>query len=129
MRVVICGGRNYQATPDDVRLLDKLREELPITVVMSGCSGRADIFGESWAVARNIPVRLYPVDAGQWKEEGKLAGPLRNARMAEVADAVIAFPGGRGTASMVRVARATGVRVIEVLPEEVDILTQTDESD
>ena len=44
------------------------------------------------------------------------AGPVRNARMlVEKPDLVIAFPGGPGTADMVRRARAAGVEVVEIL--------------
>ena len=47
-----------------------------------------------------------------------LAGPRRNRRMLDRRpDLVLAFAGGRGTADMVRQARASGVRVIEVFPD------------
>ena len=45
------------------------------------------------------------------------AGPERNARMLAEGrpDLVVAFPGGTGTADMVRRAKAAGVRVVEVV--------------
>lgn len=50
-----------------------------------------------------------------WEQCGRQAGPLRNARMLAEGrpDAVIAFPGGKGTADMVRKARAAGLPVVE----------------
>lgn len=49
---------------------------------------------------------------------GKAAGPIRNQHMIDTAkpDLVVSFPGGAGTADMVRRAKAAGVRVIEVEP-------------
>jgi hypothetical protein len=50
-------------------------------------------------------------------EEGKAAGSIRNQRMLDAEkhiDVVVAFPGGRGTADMVRRARAAGIHVLEI---------------
>ena len=62
-------------------------------------------------------------DRGQadWKKYGKSAGCRRNALMLRdgCPDFVVAFPGGRGTADMVKKAKAAGVRVIEVAQDEV----------
>jgi hypothetical protein len=49
-----------------------------------------------------------------WKRHGPAAGPMRNQRMLDWGpDLVVAFAGGKGTADMVRRARAAGVDVIE----------------
>jgi len=50
-----------------------------------------------------------------WKL-GKKAGPLRNQRMIDEGrpDLVVAFPGGKGTADMVRRAEAAGVKVLKI---------------
>jgi hypothetical protein len=47
---------------------------------------------------------------------GRKAGPIRNQRMLDEhkPDLVVAFPGGRGTADMVRRARKSGVEVTEI---------------
>jgi acyl-CoA synthetase (NDP forming) len=51
-----------------------------------------------------------------WKKHGKSAGPIRNQLMLDVGkpDLVIAFPGGSGTADMIRRARKAGVPVKEI---------------
>lgn len=46
-----------------------------------------------------------------WEKHGKAAGPIRNKKMAEYADAVILFPGGKGTASMKKEAERAGIIV------------------
>lgn len=52
----------------------------------------------------------------KWKMYGRSAGAIRNAVMLSEfqPDIVVAFPGGRGTAHMVRIARAAGIDVIEI---------------
>lgn len=93
LSVVIAGGRDYNLTAADEEWLDTL----PIREVVSGGASGADAGGEAWAVKRGIPVKIFRAD---WKTYGKSAGPIRNFLMAEYADAVVLFPGGRGTASM-----------------------------
>jgi len=49
----------------------------------------------------------------EWHRHGKRAGPIRNQRMLEEGqpDLIVAFPGGHGTADMVRRARQAGIEV------------------
>ncbi|MEM9912925.1 MAG: hypothetical protein AAF922_19365 [Pseudomonadota bacterium] len=46
---------------------------------------------------------------------GRAAGPIRNKEMLDEGcpDLVVAFPGGRGTANMVKQAQAAGVEVLD----------------
>lgn len=62
---------------------------------------------------RYMQVKPYPAD---WKRHGKSAGPIRNQLMLYETQPhiVVAFPGGRGTADMVRKAKHRGGKVIEV---------------
>lgn len=118
MRVIVCGGRDY---PDDVRVravLDAGVDGQPITEIAEGGADGADMHAQEWAFIRGIPCQTYEAD---WRLYGKSAGPIRNAQMLRefAPDAVIAFPGGRGTADMIRQARAAGVRVIEI-PHSAD---------
>jgi hypothetical protein len=58
-----------------------------------------------------VPVEEYKAD---WDTYGKSAGPIRNQKMLDTGiDYVIAFPGGRGTEHMKKIARKAGVTVIE----------------
>lgn len=77
-----------------------------------------DGFGEDWAKARGIPIKLFPPE---WQKFGKRAGPLRNGSMARYADALILIWDGKsaGSASMLREARANGLLVFEVIVPEV----------
>ena len=51
-----------------------------------------------------------------WKRFGPSAGGIRNQQMLDEGkpDLVVAFPGGKGTADMVRRAENAGVKVIKV---------------
>ena len=111
MRVVVCGGRDFSNADFVFGRLDKLHEQCPITELMQGGAKGADALARDWARARGIKRWVCKAD---WDQYGKAAGPKRNARMLEWGpDAVIAFPGGRGTANMVKQSKAAGVKVIE----------------
>jgi hypothetical protein len=109
MKTIIAGGRNYVLTVGDAKWLDGLRITLPITEVVCGEATGADAGGKKWALARGIPVKCFPAD---WPQFGKRAGPIRNEQMAEYAEGLIAFPGGQGTADMIRRANAKGCMVV-----------------
>lgn len=89
----------------------------PSLVIHGGAQG-ADRIAREWCICRKVECRGYAAD---WKRHGRAAGPIRNQRMLDDGkpDLVIAFPGGRGTADMVRRAIATGIRAIEI-PEATD---------
>lgn len=72
-------------------------------------------WADEWAVVNWAQFEEYPAD---WKRYGMAAGPIRNRRMLKEGkpDIVIAFAGGRGTADMVRQAKAAGVPVVKVAP-------------
>ena len=114
--VLVCGGRDFA----DVNLLwstlDKMHAESPIWLVVNGGASGADRLSSDWAHARDLCVHHYPVSREAWKSWGKAAGPMRNRQMldTEHPHIVVAFPGGRGTADMVRQARTRNVEVVEV---------------
>jgi len=112
-RVLVCGGRNYR---DNVRVnqcLNLLHAAFGITVVIHGRASGADMLGEYWAKANDVPHLAFKPN---WEAYGPAAGPMRNKQMLDEGkpDLVIAFPGGKGTADMVRQARERGVPVEEI---------------
>lgn len=112
MRVLVCGGRNYE----DKALVDEVLSHCELTVLIHGdCPTGVDRLVDEWARSQDeyIHIEQYPAD---WKKYGRPAGPIRNQQMLNEGkpDLVIAFPGGRGTADMVRRAKAEGVEVHEV---------------
>lgn len=111
MKVIISGGRDYRLSSNDLSRLDALEPRIPITEVVSGGARGVDACGESWARARAIPVKRF---TAHWDKQGKKAGPVRNAKMAEYADALVVFPGGSGTDDMVRKAVAAKLRIYDL---------------
>jgi hypothetical protein len=113
MRVLVCGGRGYADRDWLFRELDGLKLARGITVVISGCAPGADTLGIEWAELRNIEIARFPAD---WQKHGRAAGPIRNQQMLDEGrpDLVIAFPGGRGTADMVRRATKAGIETIQL---------------
>ncbi len=113
MRVLVCGGREYQDFGRVERFMENLLAEHLSLMVITGCAPGADDYARRWARHRQgVSCQDFPAD---WSR-GPKAGPERNARMLAEGkpDLVVAFPGGRGTADMVRRARKAGVEVIEV---------------
>ncbi len=110
MRIIVTGGRKLA----DAAAVDRELSTLRPTLVIVGGAGGADRLAAHWAWLHKAETWIYDAD---WNAHGKAAGPIRNQRMLDEnpgIDAVVAFPGGSGTADMVRRARAAGVRVIEV---------------
>lgn len=105
MRVVIAGSRGIHDW-GEVEDAMRLSGFVP-TVVISGTAGGVDRLGEDWARKRGIPVERMPAD---WSRHGKRAGPIRNAEMLAVADAVVVVWDGRsrGSMHMHQIAQASG---------------------
>jgi hypothetical protein len=113
MRILVCGGREFTNRPMLDEALNRLHQERGITLVIAGGARGADAMAEWWAKAAGVPRDVYQAD---WTGLGRKAGPIRNQRMLDEGkpDLVVAFPGGRGTADMVRRCREAGVEIIEV---------------
>lgn len=96
-------------------VLDKLHAESGIDCIIEGGAHGADHLAHAWAAERRVAHEQYAAD---WENQGSFAGPARNKRMLDEGkpDLVIAFPGGRGTADMVKKARRAGVQVVEIAP-------------
>ena len=116
MKLIIAGGRGYKFTDADITFLDGLRCGMEITEVVSGgCPSGADYHGEQWAHKERIAIKKFIPEWEKYKRPGKRnpAGPIRNRQMAEYADAVVLFPGGRGTESMYNEAKRTGILILD----------------
>ncbi len=90
-------------------------QPLKITIIAGGASG-VDEIAVFWAITNWCEHKEY---RAKWTEEGKAAGPRRNQRMLDEGkpSLVIAFPGGKGTANMIRLAEQAGVETL-IVPYE-----------
>lgn len=79
-------------------------------MVIQGGSTGADELARKLAHISGIPHKTYRAD---WDEYEKAAGPIRNEKMLNAhPDAIVAMPGGRGTADCVRRSRRKGMAVV-----------------
>ena len=127
MKILVCGGRTYvnkkkiwdtlDLLCDPYMLWDENRMLPKNLVIIHGGAKGADTLAGYWAVNNGVPVEEYKAE---WDKYGKKAGYLRNQKMLDEGkpDLVVAFPGGPGTAMMVKIARKAGVPVHEV-PQQI----------
>lgn len=108
MRTIIAGSRDCT----EMRHLGFImrRIDWTPTVILSGHARGADMLGELWSREHNISLEVYPAD---WEVLGKTAGMVRNIRMAQKADALVALWDGKskGTKHMIDTAKGYGLRV------------------
>lgn len=131
MRVLVCGGRDYDDRDHIWNTLTDLDAERgPFTIVIHGCATGADNEAMLWAQA--MPGRKHAPFRAAWSDltqpnarikvrwDGSrydaMAGFRRNQRMIDEGkpDLGIAFPGGKGTADMVARLHKASIEVIEV---------------
>lgn len=122
MRILVCGGRDYTEYEKLKRKLypyvDEAQASKKEVVFIQGEAKGADFLCKLFvldelAYHTGVKIKSYPAD---WKKYGKAAGGIRNQQMLDEGkpDLVVAFPGGTGTADMVRRAKKAGVEVIEI---------------
>lgn len=109
-RVLVCGGRDFNDAALVERTLCGLRP-CPEVIISGGAPG-ADHLAALWA-EHYAESEVYHAE---WRRYGNRAGPIRNQRMIDEGkpDLVVAFPGGRGTADMVRRAERHGIPVMNI---------------
>ena len=111
-KILVCGGRDYNDRDRVFDELNILRMDGPVAIINGDAKG-ADQISYEWAEITISPVVLHPP---KWHEHGKKAGVLRNQEMLDMwdPDIVLAFPGGKGTADMVKRSKDQGYEVKEI---------------
>ena len=108
MKVIIAGGRDYH---EYETLLEAIKEsQFDITTVVSGGAKGVDALGERYADEMNKELNVFEAD---WATHRRAAGPIRNRKMSENAEALIAIWDGqsRGTKNMIETATKKGLLV------------------
>jgi hypothetical protein len=111
MRILVCGGRNFRNVSFVAWTLGRVSNGEYCTVICGGATG-GDALAAKWALSKQMGLECYEAE---WEKYGRAAGPIRNQRMLDEGkpDVVVSFPGGRGTADMVRRATEAGIKVIK----------------
>lgn len=126
MRVIISGGEGMKVIVAGSRtianrgLIAKAMTDsgFRIDEVVCGCARGVDTEAAFIAKMRGIPIKEFPAD---WDLYGKRAGYIRNAQMADYADALILIWDGksRGSANMLKQAREKGLLIYEKVVEDL----------
>jgi hypothetical protein len=106
MFLAVTGGRHYK---DEAHVFEVLNEytKRSLVLILGDATG-VDTFARTWAENNGIPHTIHYAD---WDKHGKAAGPLRNKRMLEQANMLLAFSGGKGTENCISQAKKAGIKV------------------
>lgn len=106
-RIAIIGSRHYPRPAPVAAYVSRLP---PNAVVVTGGAPGVDSTAEEAAAARGLETIVFHAD---WRQLGRRAGPIRNARIVAHAERVVAFWDGasRGTLNTVVLALRAGVPV------------------
>ena len=111
-RVLVCGGRDYHDKARIGEFLTALSIRVGMFWVIQGGASGADVLAGDWGRENGMPVAIVPA---HWSFYNKSAGPIRNNWMLELFPHIcVAFPGGKGTADMIKQAKKGNVPVMEV---------------
>ena len=114
-RLVVAGSRDFNDYSLLSAELDKLLAGKTNITIVSGTARGADRLGERYAAEHNLRIERFPAE---WEKYHKGAGPIRNAKMVQSADAVIVFWDNEssGTKNIIECARKQDVpyRIVRV---------------
>ena len=123
MKLIVAGSR----TIPKEKALDKLMDSAKVIamsgfneIVSGGCRG-VDEAGEAFAEYYDLKLTIMEAEWGKW---GKAAGPIRNRKMAEYADALFVIWDGKssGSKNMIKAMEELDKEIfqeIQIEPEEV----------
>ena len=116
LRVLVTGGRDFT---DAVVIKEALMdiEQRPDLIIHGDAAGADRVAGQV-AAKWGIEVWKFPAN---WARYGKSAGPRRNYQMIQEGrpTLVLAFPGGAGTANMIKQASKAGLTIRRITAEPV----------
>ena len=109
-KVIIAGNRDFTNYAQLCAFADQVLSVAEGVEIVSGGARGEDALGERYARERGYALKVFPAEWDKW---GRAAGPIRNAQMADYADALIAFWDGKssGTRDMIRKAKDKGLYV------------------
>lgn len=107
MRIAVVGSRSFD---DYERVKEVLTPRIPFILISGGARG-ADTLAERFAKEQNLVAMIFPA---RWDKYGKRAGFIRNKKIVQEADLVIAFWDGtsKGTESTINLADQMDKEVI-----------------
>lgn len=103
MKTIVAGSREGFVARNVFEAIEE--SQFNITEIVSGGARGVDRDGEYYATVNKIPLTVFYAD---WNKHPKAGGILRNIKMAEYADALVAVWDGksRGTKHMIETMKA-----------------------
>lgn len=100
MKLIIAGCRNFVNQDFIIQHIDENVVLWDIKEVVCGGAEGVDKIGAYWAQIHKIPVAYH---IAEWRKFGPSAGPIRNKKMAEYGDELLAIWDGKskGTKNMI----------------------------
>ena len=107
MKLAIIGSRNFNDYEYLKEKVNKIHEGKLVNLIVSGGAKGADSMGEEWAKECKVSTLIFNPD---WKKYGRGAGFVRNKKIIENCDCVLAFWDGesKGTMNSIETARKLG---------------------
>jgi hypothetical protein len=116
MKILVCGGREFTNYKFLAERLDRYKAN--VTHIIHGGARGADSLAGKWVFENSSLCVQEVICPANWNN-GRGAGPERNRAMADLnPDLVIAFPGGAGTKSMVRIAKERQIKLEDYSDEQ-----------
>lgn len=111
MKIIIAGGRDFKDYESLKSVCDDILPQFENVSLISGTAKGADRLGERYAREHGYKVEKFPAD---WQAFGNRAGVIRNRKMAEYADGLIAFWNNesRGTKNMIKEANLEELMIV-----------------
>lgn len=116
MKLIVAGSRHLTLNYEFIEQCRQAFALRPSEIVSGGASG-VDRSAETFSEAINYPISIFRAN---WNKHGKAAGPIRNAEMADYADALLLIWDGRsrGSASMKAEMKKRNKPIYEVILKE-----------
>jgi hypothetical protein len=111
MKLIVAGSRSVTDYSLVASAIDELvRKGMKISAIIDGTARGVDTLAARYATDHGIENIRVPAD---WKQFGPGAGRIRNIRMAEMGDALLALWDGKssGTRTMIEAATKRGIQV------------------
>lgn len=126
MKIIVAGSRaisNYDLVSETIKrfLQDHGLTVSDIEIVSGGANG-VDRLAERWAIENSAKLSVFKAE---WDRFGKSAGMIRNKKMREYANGLIAIWDGysKGTKNMIMEARSHGLTVLVKNLKTVEIVS------
>lgn len=116
-RLLVSGGRDFKNHGYVAMILQRLHHKYSFRVLIHGDATGADALADDWARRNGVQPCACAALWNYYESRGmrKAAGAIRNkAMLALQPQLVVGFPGGTGTADMLKAARACEIPTIDL---------------